>query len=232
MKLRYYLRGLGIGMLVAALVLILSGSTGGGMSDEAVKRRASELGMVEKDKSVLEDVGADKVSEEDGKAQEQPETGEEAYPGDGADPRETEEKPEERTPEEGEAKEPAADGEDAAIPAEPEGGGESSEADPAQSEEQQAVEEIEQRAQEIAERGHEIAENSVPETTVSFVVRHGDSSISVARRAQELGLVVSAADFDVYLCQNGYDKRISVGTYEIAAGASEREIADVITRSR
>ena len=57
MKLRYYLRGLGIGMLVAALVLILSGSTGGGMSDEEVKSRAAQLGMVEKDKSVLDDIG-------------------------------------------------------------------------------------------------------------------------------------------------------------------------------
>ena len=59
MKLKYYLRGLGIGMLVAALVLILSGNTGGGMSDEAVKRRAAELGMVEKDKAVLGDSGGE-----------------------------------------------------------------------------------------------------------------------------------------------------------------------------
>lgn len=45
MKLRYYLRGLGIGMLVAALVLILSGNTGGKMSDEAVRNRAAQLGI-------------------------------------------------------------------------------------------------------------------------------------------------------------------------------------------
>ena len=64
MKLRYYLRGLGIGMLVAALVLILSGA-GGKMSDEAVKKRASELGMVEKNKSVLEDIDQEDAGQEE-----------------------------------------------------------------------------------------------------------------------------------------------------------------------
>lgn len=230
MKLRYYLRGLGIGMLVAALVLILSGNTGGRMSDEAVKRRAVELGMVEKNKTVLEDVAGGGTS---GKDAEQ----------------DTEEAAEPRIKESGTVSENTADVQSAEADAEPKedaerkpqaggedentaDGQEEKEVQPQQSEEQKAVEEIEKRAEEIAERGHEVAENSVPETIVTFVVQHGDSSISVARRAQELGLVVSAADFDVFLCQNGYDKRISVGSYEIAVGESEKEIADKITRSR
>ena len=225
MKLRYYLRGLGIGMLVAALVLILSGNTGGKMSDEAVKRRAVELGMVEKNKTVLEDVAGGGTSGEDTE-------------------QDTEEAAEPRIKERGTVSENTADVQSAEADAEPKedaerkpqaggedentaDGQEEKEEQPQKSEEQKAVEEIEN-----AERGHEVAENSVPETIVTFVVQHGDSSISVARRAQELGLVVSAADFDVFLCQNGYDKRISVGSYEIAVGESEKEIADKITRSR
>ena len=223
MKLRYYLRGLGIGMLVAALVLILSGNTGGKMSDEAVKRRAVELGMVEKNKTVLEDVAGGGTSGEDTE-------------------QDTEEAAEPRIKESGTVSENTADVQSAEADAEPKedaerkpqaGGEDENTADgQEEKEEQKAVEEIEKRAEEIAERGHEVAENSVPETIVTFVVQHGDSSISVARRAQELGLVVSAADFDVFLCQNGYDKRISVGSYEIAVGESEKEIADKITRSR
>lgn len=230
MKLRYYLRGLGIGMLVAALVLILSGNTGGRMSDEAVKRRAAELGMVEKNKTVLEDVAGGEDSGQDAgqdaEAADEPrieESGTVSEDTAGAQPAEEDAEPEEDAEEE-----PQAGGEDENTS----DGQEEKEEEPQQSEEQKAAEEIEKRAEEIAERGHEVAENSVPETIVTFVVQHGDSSISVARRAQDLGLVVSAADFDVFLCQNGYDKRISVGSYEIAVGASEKEIADKITRSR
>ena len=51
MKVKYYLRGLGIGMLVTALILTVSGRMNAKMSDEAVRRRAAELGMVEKDKT-------------------------------------------------------------------------------------------------------------------------------------------------------------------------------------
>lgn len=52
MKLKFYLRGLGIGIAVTALVmgLALSGNTGGSMTDEEVMERAKELGMVEEDK--------------------------------------------------------------------------------------------------------------------------------------------------------------------------------------
>ena len=238
MKLRYYLRGLGIGMLVAALVLILSGNTGGKMSDEAVRRRAAELGMVEKDKTVLEDVsgGRNSVEDEEAAAGPKPQTEESVTVSENAPGVQAAESDE--APEEEDAGVRSQDGgEDESAPSEPESeeGKQSAvqEETAEQSDTQkETAQEIEQRAQEVAQRGHEVAENSPPESIVTFVVQHGDSSISVARRAQELGLVASAADFDMFLCQNGYDKRISVGSYEITVGASEKEIADKITRSR
>lgn len=230
MKLRYYLRGLGIGMLVAALVLILSGNTGGKMSDEAVKHRAAELGMVEKDKTVLGDIGSEVSAgqpedvsqsvitedmpapegETDGAPEEDEGTAVEEIDGT------SEEKSDEILPETEES---------------PEAGTSEEEAE-AVDEERMLANQIEQRADEVADRAKEVAENSVPENIVTFVVRQGDSSDSVARRAKEMGLVESAEDFDVFLCQNGYDKRISVGSYEIEVGATEREIADIVTKSR
>lgn len=227
MKLRYYLRGLGIGMLVAALVLILSGNTGGKMSDEAVRRRAAELGMVEKDKTVLEDVsgGRNSVADEEAAAGPKPQTEESVTVSENAPGVQAAENDE--APEEDAGGRSQDGGEDESAPSEPE-----SEEGKQSAAQEETAQEIEQRAQEVAQRGHEVAENSPPESIVTFVVQHGDSSISVARRAQELGLVASAADFDVFLCQNGYDKRISVGSYEITVGASEKEIADKITRSR
>lgn len=230
MKLRYYLRGLGIGMLVAALVLILSGNTGAKMDDEAVKRRAAQLGMVEKDKSVLGNIDSEAAAEKDTEADIQ-----EGTPGvevihvesDEADSGEEEAQQAEET----EPEEDAA-GQAGEIKPEEKAADQGDTAQEADSEEQALAQEIEQRADEVADRAEEVAENSVPENTVKLDVRTGDSSVSVARRAAEAGLVQSAADFDVFLCQNGYDKRISIGSYEIPLGASEREIAEIITKSR
>lgn len=228
MKLRYYLRGLGIGMLVAALVLILSGNTGGKMSDEAVRNRAAQLGMVEKDKTVLEDIGNEASGEQSGDAELNKETedaavSEEEKDGtaatDAALEGEVPEVPDEVSPEEGENA--AAESADAET-----------ETDGAAEDEQTLADQIEQRADEVADRAKEVAENSIPEKIVTFEVYQGDTSVSVSRRAKEMGLVESAADFDVFLCRNGYDKRISIGTYEITIGATEKEIADIVTKSR
>ena len=66
--------------------------------------------------------------------------------------------------------------------------------------------------------------------TVEIKVISGDSSVSVARRIYEAGLVESAVEFDEFLCANGYDKTISVGTYEIPVGADFDTIGRIITR--
>lgn len=231
MKLKYYMRGLGIGMLVAALVLMLSGNAGAKMSDEAVKRRAAELGMVERDKTVLDDIDGtadEEARSEDGAAgQAGAEEPQETEPGDGAaGPKANAEegavKPEK-------AEKPEDDG--AAQPVEEQ----SAERQPAEgqsAEEREAVQEIGERADEVAARAEEVAENSPAGRGVTLQVRSGDSSSTVARRAAEAGLVQSAADFDEFLCRNGYDKRISVGSYEVTEGMTEKEIGDIITRSR
>lgn len=218
-KLEYYLRGLGIGMFVATLMLILSGNITPKMSDEAVKRRAAELGMVEKDKSVLGDVGSAEDSAGD-EAAGQPEVeetvqtvGNEETESDTALPEN-----DETLGAEGESELTSDTQEDENVPV--------------TDEEKELAEEIEQRAEEVIDRAEEVAENSIPVKTVTLEVRSGDSSVLVARRAAEAGLVQSAADFDVFLCRNGYDKRISIGSYEVTVGASEKEIADIITKSR
>lgn len=46
MKLKYYLRGLGIGILVTATILTIVYHTKGSMSDSQIKKRAEQLGMV------------------------------------------------------------------------------------------------------------------------------------------------------------------------------------------
>lgn len=233
MKRKYYLRGLGIGMLVAALVLIVSGNTRAKMSDEAVKRRAAELGMVEKDNTVLDNIDgstapdAENGSLPDQNAAGQPET---EVPAESTSEPAEEERPENEA--EGQSETPET-GVDTSV--KPEDDAEEQNKTPEvtkPAEEQEAVQEIEERADELVDRAQEIADNAPAGRAVALEVRRGDSSVAVATRAAEAGLVRSAADFDRFLCQNGYDKRISVGNYEITEGMTEKEIADIITKSR
>lgn len=70
------------------------------------------------------------------------------------------------------------------------------------------------------------------EDYVTIKVIKGDSSVSVSRRIFEAGLCESAVELDRYLCQNGYDKSISVGEYKIPKDADFEEIGKIITRRK
>lgn len=207
MKLRYYMRGLGIGMLITALILILSGRTSGQLSDEQIKARAAELGMVMEDKSVLKES--------------------EASPS--AMLEETEEKTEEVEPEEVRPEEQAEKQQEPEETAT-----ESKVADQQETENDKPGEQVEKQQEpenvEPEEAKPDEAESETQAETVTITVRSGASSVSVAKQIEDAGLVSSAGEFDRYLCQNGYDKKICVGTYTIPMDATEEEIARVITK--
>lgn len=57
----------------------------------------------------------------------------------------------------------------------------------------------------------------------------GDDSGTVARKLQTAGLVDNANEFDAYLMQRGYDKKIAVGEKEIPMDATWLEIAEKIS---
>ena len=210
MKLRYYMRGLGIGMLVAALVLVLSGNTGNKMTDEEIKKRAAELGMVEDTKEVLSETAAETKPESEletvtgTKPEIEPETVTEAEPE--TEPETVEETVESQTESDTQ--------EENDIQAE------------VDQEKKEEVEALKKAAEEVAEN----AQSLNPNETVTIQVYSGDSSVAVAKRAQAAGLVESAEAFDRFLCQNGYDKSICVGNYQVPKNSTEDEIARIITK--
>ena len=53
MKLKYYLRGLGVGVVVTAVILTIANHLGNKMSDEDIIKRAAKLGMVMKEDESL-----------------------------------------------------------------------------------------------------------------------------------------------------------------------------------
>lgn len=176
MKLKYYLRGLGIGIVVTVVVMMAALGNKPSMTDEEVIARAKELGMIEN--SVLTDIAGKEDVQNDEQNDEQSEVV------DNPEPEKVE--PENTEPEkvESENTEPEKD--------EPE---------------------------------------NIDKGMITITVIGGDSSWSVSKRMEEAGVIESAKDFDTYLCSNGYDKRISVGTYEIPTTATHEEMAKILTKT-
>lgn len=203
MKLKYYLRGLGIGILITTVILSLAGIGRKNMTDEEVVKRAKELGMVES--TLLSDL-PDQTKAEEVRPTE-PET------------------PEPETSEQENSAEPeAGPGPETSEP-------ETSEPEVSPEPEETASTPETPVAPEETPVSPEDGNPDTPaEETVTLVIGRGESSTTVSKNLQKAGIVEDAAAFDRFLCNNSYDKKIITGTYEIPYGASEEEIAKIITR--
>ena len=66
--------------------------------------------------------------------------------------------------------------------------------------------------------------------TVEIVIESGDDSGTVSRKLQNAGVIENASEFDAFLMQHGYDKKISTGKKVIGVADTWQEIADKISR--
>lgn len=231
-KLRYYLRGLGIGILVTAVIMGIAGKDTETLTDAQIRERAMELGMVDSNSLVLAELqkGDEQVAETTEQSEETatapaeteaPETAE-------TEPVETEpiETESESEPTESTATEEAEPTEDANATAELEPTESAVEpSDTETQDETQAQNETESQAETDSQT--ETATQSTD--AISIAIRAGASSYTVAKDLAAAGLVADAKAFDTYLCDNGYSQSIHIGTYEIMPGATEEEIAKIIT---
>ena len=215
MRLKYYLRGLGIGIVVTAIVFTVSGNHNAEMTDAQIIERAKELGMQEaekesgllldKDEEVLDSAEPETVDEE------------------ATEPAELETAGEEFT----ENAESEIVGEDVSESEESEiVDKEAAEIVETETVDEEAAETVVPEAESEAVTETEIADT---EQMIVITIVGGDNSVTVSQRVAEAGLVESAAAYDRFLCQNGYDKKLAVGVHEIPTGATEEEIAIILT---
>ena len=177
MKLKYYLRGLGIGIMVTAVILSVAfGSRKETLSDREIMERASELGMVSENGSLAE-MEKKENAETPEEPQATPETSPKATPE--TSPKATPEATPKATPE--------------ATPAAP-----------------------------------DVTEPVQAAKTVVIEVKSGEGSYTVCQKLEKEGLISSASDFDTYLCSNGYDRKLRVGSHEIPADAEPERIARIM----
>ena len=246
MNLKYYLRGLGLGILVTALILSVAGRNRRTMTDAEVKERAKELGMIENTvllekpeetesasettantESALETTAnTESVSEttagSDGEVQIGTDIGnnEDVSQGDLS---------KEETPKDNQPKE------------------ETSEEEKPQKGASQDTEPKDNTSQEVTddpERPEELSKNNTEDTQgendekvtsagedqsrtdeVTLTIVSGDTSYSVAKKLYELGVVPSVEQTDRFLCANGYDRTIRTGVYTIAPEETLESVA-------
>lgn len=211
MRMRYYLRGLGIGIVVTALLM---GFTKGGqketLTDAEIVERAKSLGMVES--SVLsadlgdkEDISVNDISEAEAETADDTEQTE----------RETADNTEQTEPETT----------DNTKQTEPEVANDTEQTEP-----ETADNKEQSKPEKDTEADNPEKVGTVTENRYVVTIYSGDGSRAVANRLEDMGVIEDAAEFDRYLCQNGYDKRLTTGNHEINAGADEKEIAEALVK--
>ena len=214
MNLKYYLRGLGIVIIVTALIIVFGTSCRKEtLSSEEIKERAKALGMTE-ERTVLSDTitGQQMNSEGEGDLEE-PEAAATSTP----------------TSQPVATPTPSATEEPIATPSPDKTVEPTKEPTPSATIEPAAVPTAEPTA---VPKGKPVeAEGAVQSSEkISIQVNSGDGSLTVCKKLEEAGLVASASEFDSYLYQNGYDKRLGTGTFEIPANADQEQIARILAR--
>ncbi len=224
MERKYYLRGLGLGIIITAIIMGFAGKGKPAMTDEEIMQRAKELGMIENTmlaEPVQETAPADTAKASDEK------TVNTETESDTAKTADTEAKTDTARPSDAETKLDTAKASDIEA-----------KTDTVKASDSETKSDTAKPTD--AEAKADTTESSDTETNTdttkpsatgaqSITIVNGDSSVSVAAKLEQAGLISSASSYDSYLCSNGYDKKIRPGDYSIPADAGDEEIARIIT---
>lgn len=206
MRLKYYLRGIGIGVIVTTIILVIAlDRKPEALTDAQIKARAEELGMVEG--GPLKGKDESKVS--DGAVE--PTTGAGATVG-----QDVQQVPHVSATEPGTEKTTAATTkapETTKAPVTTKAP--TTTKAPATTKATEATKAAQTPQREETENG----------TYVTIEIGASDWSNHVASKLQAAGLVESASDFDQYLIQHGYESIIASGTHRFKVGSSYAELA-------
>ncbi len=238
MGLRYYLRGLGIGIAVTAAVMSVSANRRSTeLTDEQIRVRARALGMVDGVLTTLPEAEesaqggeTDVMQMESESGQASAETPEAEEVADSAETPEAEEVADSAetpdTKEDADSAETPEAGENADREGTPEAGGNAGRAETPDPKGNTVTQETLAAGTSKPKEAEPVVETH---SAVTVAVYPGEGSYTISRKLASLGLVESADIFDDFLCQNGYDKKLATGNYTIYAGATAHDIARILT---
>ncbi len=206
MKLKYYLRGIGAGILFATIILSVSYrlSSKAQLSDDEIIKRAEELGMVKQSDINMDDLIAPSVT---------PTANPSPSPSESPAVQPTDTTSAETT------KEMPAGAPSANITEENQAGASAKPTESPTPVPSKAAGEYDNVSGTAAESG---------DNYVLFEIVTGMTSEDVANLLKEKGIVEDARAFNQYLKQNNYTTEINVGKFQIEKFASYQEITDII----
>ena len=273
MGLRLYLRGLGIGIVVTALLM---GYTLGGkkeLSDAEIISRAESLGMVEESKVLVqpqEKEEQDDVAADPGSAGTDAPEKDESSPiivtGERDLPKESENEVTDQTKDEtdntGSDKEAGNEPEKETQEPETSGEGVNGEStkelsvsgavkgaeEPGETETSKTKSDTDNKAEADTGTKTETGTGTDSDTgtktgtgtgtgsdtgtkskVITVTIKKGSDSLAAAKELERAGIIENAAAFDGYLVSKKLDRLISSGSFKIPDGASDQEIARIIT---
>lgn len=207
MRFKYFIRGLGVGILFCTLILFAAYQTSPNklLTDEEVKTRAKELGMVEEQSSLEKVIQGDTSEDETNSSEEN-------------------EKDSETTMEENNSSTEQTT-EDNNTTTEENTGLERTTTEGTTADEDSTV-------QTTTEDKNTTAEGTTTEKviTATITVTPGMLSSSVAKELENKSIIESASDFDRYLNKNGYATKIRTGTYTVKSSDSYESLAKILTK--
>lgn len=208
MKLKYFLRGLGVGILFSAIILALSfyNKPKENLTKDEILERARKFGLMTEDEwkeSRIEDAlhnigenpasqGAVSVNTATNGALDENQAAEASH------------KPSDEQPKESSLPKP-----DKTKTPEPDDSKEEQNPDNPQEDE---------------------GKTPLPSLLAEIVVTSGMVSSEVAEDLESKGIVDDAYDFDKYMCDNGFAPQIQAGTFYVPKGATYLEIAEILMK--
>lgn len=202
MKLKYYLRGLGIGIIVSVIFFVVyTNNRDTSMTDDEIKTRARELGMIENtiisnpsqtgdsvDDSVSENINAETDITDKTDIINSTDTGD------------TTDSSESSEDQENDNAVNIPDSTDSVINTD------------------------------STDNTDNTVNTDISEAeTVIIIIERGDSSYTAAKKLVDAGIIEDAKEFDQYLSQNGYDKKILTGSHEVPINGTYEALARAIT---
>ena len=233
MNLKYYLRGLGVGIVVTSLILGIGlGSRKETLSNEEIKERARALGMVEEPVTVAEAAAQQEEEAQEAEAtvttvpeenaegdaetivSAEPEVSSEPAVSVSAAPETSEE------PKVSAASEPEASEEPKVSAA----------SEPEVSAAPEAGATPEAGVKPVANEAEEDSGTAPAKEIVDITINPGEGSYVISQKLEQSGLVDDATEYDAYLCDNGYHTKLRAGVHKIPMGSTREEIAKLLCR--
>lgn len=224
-RFKYYLRGCGVGIIVASFIFIVTlHAKGGVMTDEKAMARASELGMVMSEES---QTGESQTVVTQTQTTQIPVT-ESNTP----DTQKTTQKETQTQSSKVNQMETESETKDSKKTQKSDTENPKSSQKTESTEKSDTKKDVkkEDSAKKDKDKKQEETQNSEAPEEVSITIRGGEVCRQIAQKLQDKGLVKDAEEFRKYMQEHDYAKYIRVGTFTLKKGMSYSEIAQVLTK--